>query len=115
MQLDCYWDTDGDPRARCSPAQTLLAHFLESDIQGSLELCQDILHAITQIETGQLKNWEQTGNAHTLRLVATEACIEAEFDTKAQPCRMALQELREALEGWQAFLQQGKKAKKSEK
>jgi uncharacterized protein YacL (UPF0231 family) len=115
MQLDCYWDTDGDPRARCSPAHALVAHFLESDIQGSLELCQDILQAIAQIETGQLKNWEQTGNAHTLSLAATHACIEAEFDKKAQPCRLSVQELREALEGWQTFLEQGKKAKKPEK
>ncbi len=112
MQLDCYWDTDGDPRARCAPAHTLLAHFLESDIQGSLELCQEILEAIRQIETGRLKNWEQTGNAHTVSLAATEACIEAEFNPKAQPCRIVLQEFKEALAGWQTFLQQGKKAKK---
>ena len=109
MQLDCYWDTDGDPRVRYSPAQALLAHFLESDIQGSLELCQDILQAIGKVETGQLETWEQTGNAHTVNLTAKEACIEAEFDSKAQPCRLTLQEMREALGGWRAFLQQGKK------
>jgi hypothetical protein len=44
-----------------------------------------------------------------VNLTAKDAYIEAEFDPKAQPCRLTLQDMRETIEGWQAFLQQGKK------
>ena len=105
MQLTCYWDSADDPRATCEPPCELLCGFLESDLQGSTELCREVLQSIDRVISGQQPSWQETGNAYTLLLSGQEACIEAEFDDQAEPCRLPLAELRDAVAQWLAFLE----------
>ena len=108
MQVSGYWDEADDPRAHCAPPYEHLAGFLESDLQGSIGLCRETLKAIDRVARGAYAIWQETGNAYTLTLSAEEACIEAEFDAQAGPCRLPLAKLREAVTQWLAFLEQGR-------
>lgn len=112
MDLEFYWDDAGDPRARAGEkadaagaAGTRLAAFLESDVQGSDVYAREILEGIERVASGDLDGWETTGNAHTLTVDRTGARLEAELDEDAEPCRLALEELRDALAGWLAWLE----------
>jgi uncharacterized protein YacL (UPF0231 family) len=102
MQLQFYWDSAGDPRARCP-----LAAFLESDVQGSLAFANEILRALDRIESGEEEVWEVTGNAHTLVLTRDEATIWSEMDEDAEPFVLPLSLLREVVVGWVSFLDNG--------
>lgn len=106
MNLEIYRDEAGDPRARSAPDRSLLARFLESDVQDNPEHGREILRAIEQVAAGETEVWEETGNAHTLVLSPEGAVIEAEFED-APPCRLSLDELREAVAAWVAFLDSG--------
>lgn len=108
MHVSGYWDETDDPRARCALPYEHLAGFLESDLQGSIGLCRETLQAIDRVARGEHATWQETGNAYTMTLSAEEACIEAEFDEQAKPCRLPLAELREAVAQWLAFLEQGR-------
>ena len=108
MQVSGYWDEANDPRAHCTPSYEHLAGFLESELQGSIGLCRETLQAIDRVASGADAIWQETGNAYTLTLSAEEARIEAEFDEQAEPCRLPLEELREAVVQWLAFLEQGR-------
>jgi len=108
MQVSGYWDEADNPRAHCAPPYEPLAGFLESDLQGSISLCRETLKAIDRVSRGEDAIWQETGNAYTLMLSAEEARIEAEFDAQAEPCRLSLAELREAVTQWLAFLEQGR-------
>ena len=108
MQVSGYWDEADDPRAHCAPPYEPLAGFLESDLQGSIGLCRETLKAIDRVSRGEHAIWQETGNAYTLTLSAEEARIEAEFEAQAEPCRLPLAELREAVTQWLAFLEQGR-------
>jgi uncharacterized protein YacL (UPF0231 family) len=103
MQLQFYWDSAGDPRARCP-----LAAFLESDVQGSLEFAHEILRALDRIESGEEETWEVTGNAHTLTLARDEATIRSEVDEDAEPYVLPPGLLREVVADWVSFLDEGR-------
>ena len=104
VELQCYRDSAGDPRARCDPPYELLGHFLESDVQSSSAFCKEILEVLDRIERREIFRWQQTGNAHTLYVGAKKARIEAEYDDLAAPCQLTLEQLREAVTRWIAFL-----------
>ncbi len=106
MQVTGYFDQAGDPRARCIPAYDLLEGFLESDLQGSVNLSRETLREIDRVANGDRESWQDTGNAYTLIVSAQEARIEAELDDQAKPCRLPLADLREAVAQWIAFLEQ---------
>ena len=107
MKVTGYFDQAGDPRAECTPAYDLLTGFLESDLQGSVSLCRKTLREIDRVASGDLEQWQDTGNAYTIIVSAQEARIEAELDDHAQPCRLPLADLREAVAQWLAFLERG--------
>ncbi|HVR95179.1 MAG TPA: hypothetical protein VMW27_01095 [Thermoanaerobaculia bacterium] len=102
MKLEIYRDEAGDPRARSE--RSLLGSFLESDLQGNPEHGREILRAIDEVAAGGAEAWEETGNAHTLILSPDIAVIEAEFED-APPCLLSLDELRDAVSAWVAFLE----------
>jgi len=104
MTLHLYRDNDGEPRAQSSSPRELLGRFLESDVQESLHYCRELLAAIDRVEGGELRLWQQTGNAHTLTLHPDSAVIEAEFGDSATPCHLSLSELRDALQEWLNFI-----------
>lgn len=104
MQLQFYWDSEGDPRAYCDPPCGLVAGFLESDVQGSLEFAHEILRALDRVESGEDDTWEVTGNAHTLTLDASGASIRSEVDEDAEPFVLPTSLLREIVADWASFL-----------
>ncbi|MEA2600577.1 MAG: hypothetical protein QOF89_1569 [Acidobacteriota bacterium] len=106
MQLEFYWDSAGDPRARCLGPGAVLASFLEGDIQGSGKHGREILRAIDRIEAGKLDHWETTGNAYTLTLSPAGASLVSELDDEAKPYAIPLAQLREAVADWTAFLEE---------
>jgi len=108
MQLQFFWDDQGDPRALCAPPCESVAGFLESDVQGSSALGLEILRAIERIESGGLDGWETTGNAYTLSLTHDGATIQSELDDEAEPFDLPLSQIRDAVADWIAFLDDGR-------
>jgi uncharacterized protein YacL (UPF0231 family) len=104
VELHFYRDSAGDPRARCRAPYELLGHFLESDVQSNIALCEEILAVLDRMGRDEITRWQQTGNAHTLFLGKKEARIEAEYDEMVAPCRLTLDQLRGAVTRWSAFL-----------
>ncbi|MFY9825249.1 MAG: YacL family protein [Thermoanaerobaculia bacterium] len=104
MQLEFYRDSAGDPRARCKGRGKELAGFLESDLQGSGKQGREILRAIGRIEAGKLDRREITGNSYTLTLSPAGATLVNENDENAKRHELSLAELKEAVAGWAAFL-----------
>lgn len=107
MQLEFYWDSAGDPRARCLGPGAVLASFLESDVQGSGRHGREILRAIDRIEAGKLDHWETTGNAYTLTLSPEGASLISEIDEEAEPFEIPLAQVKDAVADWTAFVDEG--------
>lgn len=105
MDLEFYRDGTGDPRARSGRQDRDLARFLESDVQGSAVVGRAMLAAIDRVADGHAESWETTGNAYTLAVSRDEAALVAEHEDDAEIRRMPLDELREALASWVAFLE----------
>lgn len=109
MDLEFYWDDAGDPRARAVRKEygtgARLSAFLESDVQGSDVFAREILEGIERVASGDLEAWESTGNAHTLTVKSSGALLESEVEEDAEPCRLRLDELRDALVGWLELLE----------
>ena len=106
MQLLFYRDAAGDPRAQGDAPFEPLASFLESDVQGSAKIARKLLRALDRVESGKMEVWEWTGNAHTLTLAGESASIQSEIDEDAEPCLLALPQVRQALVDWIAFLEE---------
>lgn len=104
MSLELYRDEAGDPRARADRDREALAHFLESDVQGSTAAGREILEAIDAVAGGRLQEWTRTGNACTLVLSAEGAAIESDFDEESEAALVPLSDLREAITRWIEFL-----------
>jgi uncharacterized protein YacL (UPF0231 family) len=104
MKLQFYRDDAGDARARGRGRGKLVAGFLESDLQDSLESAREILKAIDDVEAGRADSWERTGNAHTLTLSPQGAAIQDEMDEEAEPYVLSLSEIREVVADWVSFL-----------
>jgi uncharacterized protein YacL (UPF0231 family) len=102
--LKFHRDAAGDPRAHADKGRELLARWLESDVQGSAASARKVLAAIDKIAAGKLDDWERTGNAYTLTLSPDGGEIEPDLDEDAEPLRLSLVELREAVVGWVELL-----------
>lgn len=107
MQLQFFWDSQGDPRAECEAPCRPVASFLESDLQGSAGLGREILRTIARIEAGELDGWEVTGNAYTLTLDPGTATIEPLW-SEEEPFELPLSQIRDAIADWIAFLDNGR-------
>ena len=104
MQLQFYWDSTGDPRARCEGPGEMVAGFLESDLQGSIASAHEVLRALDAVESGELTDWERTGNAYTLALSAEGATFWNEMDEEAEPYTLSLAQTRQVVADWVSFL-----------
>ena len=107
MFLEFYRDEAGDPRARAGRDREALAHFLESDVQGSATFGLEILAAIEAVTNGRIREWTRTGNSCTVVLSLDGAAIEPDFDTESEPGLVPLSDLREAVTRWIEFLDGG--------
>ena len=98
-----YRDEAGDPRARTGRERRLLGRFLESDIQGSIVLCDEALQAIAAVAAGRARNRRLGGNAHTVTVHKRTSRIRAEFGRAAE-LTLPTAELRLALLEWRLLL-----------
>jgi len=98
-----FLDAKGDLRAKTGREQRLLGRFLETDIQGSNGMCDDVLAALDDIMAGRSKRWQMTGNAHTLLLSKRRARIHAESG-RAADLVLSPAELCQALLEWKTLL-----------
>jgi len=99
-----YRDAQGDFRAKTSRDQRLLGRFLETDIQGSIGMCDEVLAALDIIAAGRKKHWQMTGNSHTLLLSKRLARIQPGFGSNPDLV-LSPAELRQALLEWKAMLE----------
>jgi uncharacterized protein YacL (UPF0231 family) len=104
MKLKLYRDDAGDARARGRGRGKVVAAFLESDLQDSLESAREVLQAIEDVEAGRTISWERTGNAYTLTLSPQGAALQDEMEEDAEPSVLSLAEIREAVADWISFL-----------
>lgn len=108
--LEFHRDAAGDPRAQADEGGDLLAGWLESDVQGGASLGHKILTAIDKVASGDLDEWERTGNVYTLTLSPEGADIRPELEEEAEPLHLSLAELREALARWLDFVEGDQRA-----
>lgn len=96
-ELHFYRDEDGLPRAEGE--DTRLAAFLESDIQDSIEIAEDLL-ALLQLP----QEAEFNGNAYSLNIDPKTVCLSNQFDESAIDRRLSREDFAAALESWRQFL-----------
>lgn len=96
--------TRGSSRvARSGPELELLAGFLESEVQGSIDVGRRFLELTRDINSGRRETWKETGNAYTIILRRTEVRIILEEGAGGQ-CRITLEHFNQALNDWTKFL-----------
>lgn len=96
-------DEAGDPRATAlDPTYSLLARFLEGELQGSIALCDELLAALAEL-TGS-DSHEEVGNALSLRVDLEQACLETEVGDATATLAMPSASLVDAVARWRAFL-----------
>jgi len=97
-ELEFYFNEDGEPCARGADERT--ATFLESDIQGSVEIAKELLGHLDS----QQKRFEFNGNGHSVVITSVFATIGSNFDEEAPDRRLERQEFRTILQAWLAFI-----------
>ncbi len=96
--LEFYRDDKGDPIA--SGDDKRLATFLQTDIQGSTEVAQQLLDLLES----PTEHSQWNGNAHSITISPIMATIEASFDEDAPDRRMQRMELHAAVSAWLKFI-----------
>lgn len=102
MQVILFRDDKNYPRVKTPKSFKLLGSFLESEIQNDRKYGEEIIRVIDEIKNGQISEWEETGNAHTLILMPEKAKIENEFTNEM--CELYLDDLRQSILDWLAFI-----------
>jgi hypothetical protein len=105
LPLKLSVDSDGRGRAEGAPPFDVLGWYLEDDIQGDPQRCDEVISMIDQVESGTLASWEEAGNAHTLYLAPSGAIIESEFADPPKSCALALTDLRDVVLHWRAIIE----------
>ena len=104
MAYRFFRDDNGDPRAATGRDRRRLGRFLETDMQGSVAMCAEVLDVLGDIAAGRRKRWQMTGNAYTLILSKRQARIHAEF-RRSSDLILPPAELRQVLLEWQELLE----------
>ena len=98
MELEFFVDSDGCPRA--SGVNDQLRNFLESDLQGALELVDELLIEFSLAQTQH----EFTGNAHSVTLSDGSVVIESLYDENAAPFYLSHAAFLGCIYSWRTFL-----------
>jgi hypothetical protein len=97
-------DANGYPRAEGEGAYQLLGTFLEQDVQGSLNGCNEYLGIISQIRSGLLPEWSGLGNAHNVSITESGVVIENEWAIPNSRSTVSLDEFENAIRQWAALI-----------
>ncbi len=96
-ELQFYRDEDGAPRAKGEDVR--LAAFLESDIQDSVEIAEDLLSLLKLPQEAEFN-----GNAYSLSIDPKTVCLSNQFDDSIPDRRLSRSDFAHALENWLRFL-----------
>lgn len=97
-KLHFFRDDYGAPRA--SGDDTVLASFLESDIQDSIEILEDLLALLQLPQAAQFN-----GNAYSLSIDTETISLENQFDDEKAGRQLSRAEFATTLSLWQKFLE----------
>ena len=95
---DFYWSESGDPKVRDGG---LLGRYLETDVQGSIEVGRAGLDYLERGRDGE----ELSGNAHTLRIDADAVYLECDFTDETGSLSLAA--FQGLVRTWCEFLDRG--------
>ena len=99
-KLDFYRDESGYPHARGDDER--LATFLETDLQSSSEICEELL----QLLSHEHETSEFSGNAHHVAITTKTVTIESTADPDAPDRRLSRAEFQRAISDWLSFIEQ---------
>ena len=106
LYLDFYIDAEGYVKVKTAPEYALLAHYLESEIQGLEVICEDLLAKITDIERGDHAEMQGVGNGYGLAIVLDKATIWSEFTEPQVFLELPLDLFKRSLQDYLSFLMQ---------
>lgn len=98
--LNFYRDEAGHARAQGNDER--LATFLETDLQSSIEICEELLRLVDGDDTHS----EFSGNAHHVAISSKTVTIESTADPDAPDRRLSRAEFQHAINGWLSFIKQ---------
>lgn len=102
-KLEFYRDESGYPRARGDDER--LATFLETDLQSSSEICEELLQQLGD----EHDTSEFSGNAHHVAITAKTVTIESTVDPDAPDRRLRRAEFQRAVSDWLSFIKQAER------
>ncbi|PZO36228.1 MAG: hypothetical protein DCF19_22025 [Pseudanabaena frigida] len=105
INIQFYEDEQGYFKAETDAQYRLLGQYLETEIQGVAEVCQDLLETIKELEQGDRTQIEGVGNGYGLKLTTESATIWSEFTETELTLEISLADFQQALEGCLKFLQ----------
>jgi uncharacterized protein YacL (UPF0231 family) len=105
INIKFHQDEEGYFQADTEPQYALLGQYLESEIQGVAEVCQEILDTIAEIEVGDRQLVEGVGNAYGLKLTADRATIWSEFSEVEEQLEISLRDFKQSLKECLDYLQ----------
>lgn len=95
-----FRDDRGRLRAKPGAFPSLLADFLETDVRDNAHRCDQLLAGLAAARCGT--PFEAHGNLYVLSAGPDGAMIENGYDEAAQPLRLSLDALGQALTTWRA-------------
>ena len=106
MIIQLETDLFGVVRPKGIGKYQIVAGYIDDDIQINITFIRELLQITEDIQNGILVTWSGTGNAHDLTLTAQKAHIENVWN--GQEGEVTLEEFRQAIGEWLAFLEQSR-------
>ncbi|BBC24202.1 YacL family protein [Pseudanabaena sp. ABRG5-3] len=105
INIHFYQDEDGYFKADTDAQYLLLGQYFETEVQGIVGVCVDLLETIQEIEMGDRTELEGIGNAYGLKITSKSVTIWNEFSETEQTLDIPLSDFKQALENCLIFLQ----------
>ncbi|WP_271252955.1 YacL family protein [Pseudanabaena sp. Chao 1811] len=105
INIQFYRDAEGYFKADTDAQYLLLGQYFETEVQGVIGVCADLLETIQEIEIGDRNGLEGVGNAYGLKINSTRVTIWNEFAENEQTLDIPLSDFKQVLENCYIFLQ----------
>jgi hypothetical protein len=104
LKMETTLTIGGTPMANTDSPCEEIGLFLSFDVQGSQTLCQLLLEKIASIENGQIEQWEEHWNIHSVIISLGNVTIKNNYNLVQ--CESTLEDFTSALKQWYQFLKQ---------
>jgi len=105
INIQFYRDAEGYFKADTDAQYLLLGQYFETEVQGVIGVCTDLLETIQEIAIGDRTELEGVGNAYGLKINSKRVTIWNEFAETEQTLDIPLSDFKQALENCLIFLQ----------